>query len=225
MQLLDRGHTALLIVCALLAIGCWAESVRQLHRSARPAEHDVLPSGLQSGSWLLTFSGEAHAQGLDLALGGLVIPERAFWIPASSSLSPPRRLVARWSNVSVLGQGRNRLRLRSWARRVTRGPLHRVTADGNGASSSNPRAPWPPLESITGQTASSSCARTIDPCANLDAYCIEFGPRQARGAIRTILYKESISFDWDPTQLALSAARLIDEKACRLLNKHRINQD
>jgi len=137
----------------------------------------------------------------------------------------PRRLVARWSNVSVLGQGRNRLRLRSWARRVTRGPLHRVTADGNGASSSNPRAPWPPLESITGQTASSSCARTIDPCANLDAYCIEFGPRQARGAIRTILYKESISFDWDPAQLAMSAARLIDEKACRLLNKHRINQD
>jgi len=79
----------MLIVCALLAIGCWAESVRQLHRSARPAEHDVLPSGLQSGSWLLTFSGEAHAQGLDLALGGLVIPGRAFWIPASSSLSPP----------------------------------------------------------------------------------------------------------------------------------------
>jgi len=39
------------------------------------------------------------------------------------------------------------------------------------------------------------------------------------------LYKESISFDWDPAQLALSAARLIDEKACRLLNKHRINQD
>ena len=64
--------------------------------------------------------------------------------------------------VSVLGQGRNRVRLRSWARRVTRGPLHRVTADGNGASPSNPRAPWPPLESITGQTASSSCARRAE---------------------------------------------------------------
>ena len=47
----------------------------------------------------------------------------------------------------------------------------------------------------------------------------------ARFAIRPILYKESISFDWDPAQLALSAARLIDEKACRLLDKHRINQD
>src|SRR6476659_7272459 len=90
--MLDRGHTALLIVCALLAIGCWAESVRQLHRSARPAEHDVLPAGLQSGSWLLTFSGESHAQGLDLALGGLVMPRRAFGIAASSSLSPPDAL-------------------------------------------------------------------------------------------------------------------------------------
>ena len=185
MQLLDRGHTALLIVCALLAIGCWAESVRQLHRSARPAEHDVLPSGLQSGSWLLTFSGEAHAQGLDLALGGLVIPERAFWIPASSSLSPP-------TPRGSLVQGQ-----RFGTRQKPRAPQIRAPSSNSWTlTSSNrrrlrrfaqqpERAPWPPLESITGQTASISCA---DPCANLDAYCIEFGPRQARGAIRPILY-------------------------------------
>src|SRR3954447_26522979 len=86
MQLLDQRPITLLVACALLAIYCWVESARQLHRSAQPTD-DAAPSTFHSDSWLLTFSPQAQAQGLDVSMVGFETPRRALWVGASSRSS------------------------------------------------------------------------------------------------------------------------------------------
>src|SRR3954469_15699221 len=86
MQLLDRRPLTLLVACALLAIYCWVESARQLHRSDQPTD-DAAPSRFHSDSWLPAFSPQAQAQGLDVSMVGFETPRRASWVGASSPSS------------------------------------------------------------------------------------------------------------------------------------------
>jgi hypothetical protein len=81
MQLFDRARTAL-VACALLAIYCWVESARQLHQSAQPAD-EVPLAAFHSSSWLLMFSPEVHAQGLNGVLGGVEMHQRGLWVAAA----------------------------------------------------------------------------------------------------------------------------------------------
>ena len=93
MQLLDQRPIALLVASALLAVYCWVESARQLHRSAQPAEN-APPSELQSANWTLMFTPEALAQGVDLSLGGFDMPRRG--LASSVAASPPSSHDAAW---------------------------------------------------------------------------------------------------------------------------------
>src|SRR4051794_11300584 len=86
MQLLDQRPLTLLVACALLVIYCWVESARQLHRSAQPTD-DAAPSTFHSASWLLTFSPQAQAQGLDVSMVGFETARRALWVATSSPSS------------------------------------------------------------------------------------------------------------------------------------------
>ena len=87
MQLLDQRPIALLVASALLAIYCWAESARQLHRSALLAEN-APPSELQSANWALMLTPEAQAQGVDLSLGRYDMPRQGLASSVATSSSP-----------------------------------------------------------------------------------------------------------------------------------------